>query len=122
MKEACLCPGIRIHTQRVVVLPINVQPPRNLQDSGSTIRPACLTTGLIFGWIPGICDFTAFGVERNHNVIAFVRHNHAETPLFGDLRYPISRVIVRGRSARHCWGCTLGIGWPLRSETSWNER
>src|SRR5439155_13482538 len=99
MKEACLGPGIRIQTQRVVVLPINVQPPRNLQDSGSTIRPACLTTGLIFGWIPGICDFTAFWDERNYNVIAFVRHNHAESRLFGDFGYPIFLVIVRGSLA-----------------------
>src|SRR6266516_5905928 len=122
MKEACLGPGIRIHTQRVVVLPINVQPPRDLQDSGSTIRPASLTARLILSWIPGICDLTAFGIERNHNVIAFVRHNHAETPLFGYLRYPISRVIVRGSRARRCWGYSLGSGWPLPSETSRKQK
>ena len=91
MEQASLGAGIGIHTQRVVVMPINVQSPRNLQKSGSTVRLAFVSARLIFGWIPCIGDFTAFGVERNLYVIAFVRHEHAVTPHFGYDRYPISR-------------------------------
>src|SRR5207253_1801119 len=100
MKQARLSSGVGIHSQRVVVLPINVEPPRHLQECGSTIRLACVTARLIFSWIPGVGDSTAFGVERNLSVIAFVRHEHAVSPLFGDDGYPISGVIVRGNRAR----------------------
>src|SRR5258706_8304995 len=116
MKEASLGAGIRIHTERLVVLPVNVESPRDLQESGSTVRLAFLAARLIPGWIPGACDFAPFGVERNLHVIAFVRHEHAVTPLFGDDRHPISGEIVRGSSARGSWRSTLGIRWALRSD------
>src|SRR6266550_6990013 len=112
-EEASLGPGIRIHTERAVVLPIDVQPPRHLQESGSTVRPACLTARLILDWIPGARDFATFGVERNLHVIALVRHDHTVTPLFGDLRHPVSGHIVRGGRARGSGRSTLRRGWTL---------
>ena len=91
MELASLGSGIRIYTQRVVVLPINVQPPWDLQDSGSTVCLALVTACSILGWIPPACDVTTFGVERNLLVIAFIRHKHSVTPHFGYDRYPIPR-------------------------------
>ena len=38
MEQAGLCPGIRIHTQRAVVLPVDVQPPRDLQKCGGLLE------------------------------------------------------------------------------------
>src|SRR5207253_4584618 len=116
MKQARLCPGIRIDTKRGVILPGDVQSPRHLQNGRGTVRFACFTTRLISGRVPGGCDFAAFWVERDLHVIVLVRHEHPVAPLLGDLRHPVAGVIVwRGR-ARGSWSSALGIAWTLRSE------
>src|SRR5262245_44076041 len=122
MEQASLHPGIGIQTQGVVVLPIYVEPSWDLQDSGSTVRLACVTARLIFDWIPGVCDFTAFWVERYLHVIAFIRHEHAVTPHFSDDRYPISREIVRSCGARCSSTRSLPIGWTLRGKIRWKQQ
>ena len=64
--------------------------PGTCRRPAAPYRPAFLTARLILGGIPGVCDLTAFGVERDLHVIAFIRHDHAVTPLFGDNRHPVS--------------------------------
>src|SRR5881409_2800458 len=111
MKEACLGPGVRIHSQGVVILPINVEPAWHLQQTRGTVGSARLAAGLIFRRVPGIGDFTAFWIEWHMNVIAFVGYDHAVTPLFGYFRYPVSRQIVRSSCTRR-----------LRGEITCNEQ
>src|SRR5215471_2672160 len=103
MEQASLLSGIRIDSQRVVVLPIDMQAARHSEDIGGAVTLACVSACLIFRRIPRVCDFTPFGVQRNFYVIAFIRNDHPETPLFGNNRYPISCEIERCGCTRARW-------------------
>ena len=62
MKKPSLGTRIRIDSQCVVVLPVYVEPPWDVQNRGSPIRLALIAGRLIFGWVPGIGYLaTAFG-------------------------------------------------------------
>src|SRR5579863_7904367 len=100
MKQTSLSPGIRVDAQSAIVLPINVQAPRNLHDGGRSVRLAFIAAGLILRRIPGSRDFSAFGVERNKLIIVFVRHEHAIAPQFGDHGYPIAGQVLRRSLSR----------------------
>src|SRR5580700_414872 len=107
MQKASLGSRICINSQGVVILPINVKPPRNVHAGGSTVSLALIGGGLIFGQIPSVCDSTTLCIERHIHVITFIRHRHAPSPIFGNYRYPIASEIRRGSRPWRGWG--LGI-------------
>ena len=108
VQKTSLGPGICIDSKRVIVLPINMQPPRNFHDRGGAVSLALICGGLIFGRIPGVCGLAALEIERNTDVIAFVRHDHAVAPVLGDHRYPIPREILRRIGSCCCCRRSLG--------------
>src|SRR5262249_13694688 len=100
MEQTSLRSGIRVEAQRVVVLPGDVKSPGYLQEGRGAVRSARLAAGFVLRRIPQRRDSASFGVERNLDVVVFVRDEHPEAPLLGHLRHPVSGVIVRRGRAR----------------------
>src|SRR5260370_31586680 len=98
-------------SQRRVILPINVEPTRNLHDRGGTIPLAFVAIRLIFGRVPGIRDFAPLCVERGNDVIAFIRDYHPVAPVLGYNRFPITRQILWSRHPWRSGWRGLWIGW-----------
>jgi hypothetical protein len=84
VKDARLLTGIRLHLQRLIILPGNVEPPWNPHDSGRAICFALQFGSLVLCRVPGIRNATAFRIQRYSRV----------SPLLGNILQRQSSVTI----------------------------
>ena len=70
MQQAGLRARIGVDSQRVVILPVDVQSARHAHDRGGTVRLALIAGRLIRGRIPGVGHLRCRGGERKGLVVA----------------------------------------------------
>src|SRR5262245_12838457 len=130
MEETCLCAVVRIHFERVIVLPGDMQARRQPHDAGCAVGLALIAFSLVFCRIPrhgylsglGFIGDVAFegriwpdadgsigrmsiarhryGAPRATTEVASWRREHAHVPVFSDDRRPVSRDVDRSRRFR----------------------
>src|SRR5262245_6115333 len=94
MQEPRLRAGIRVDLERVVVDPRNVQAAGHAHDGRRSVRAARFTSSFVLRRIPQVRDAPAFRFHRQHRDVALRRHHHAEMPVLGDNRHPISGQVL----------------------------
>ncbi len=132
MKQARLCPVIRFHLQRILVLPGDVQVRRQPHDTGRAVRLARVSFGLVLCRIPFHRFLSGRGFVRDVALrrgvrtgadepdarildragdaaaeIAFRRHEHADVPVLGDHRGPVAGEVDRSDRLRRRWRSCL---------------
>jgi hypothetical protein len=109
MKQPGLFSGIGVDVQRRVVIPCDMQASRNAHNTGRAISFARIFSGGVVGQRHAI----AFVVQRHELPIAFLSHDHTNTPVFTDHGNPVAgevngRCLTR-RFSRPCRTATATL-------------
>ena len=95
MKEPRLRARVDVHAEGVVVLPGDVKPAGFTHDVRRSVTFARSTGGFVFCRVPGVGDSAGGRVDWYSGVVALLRRDHANSPVFADDRYPVSGKVYR---------------------------